>query len=384
MARRGPSTHISYEECRARIEREAFEASERAADGKYNRYGIKNGDDDISTWVGPLVDDDDTGEKMCTYYQDRDKAYPFYCGETGYNLLQTLMKENAALLELNRERIEEEAAHSSTADRTYSADVIVRIGKGLYAQKPTLRTKGVTWSTEEYGHPGLQRMYLRMKSIQRFTEIWALLERADAIGTFDRIYEKGPGTVTIAALGGGPGYELLAARLFFKEKCPDVTFELICMDVCEAWRPCAEMLGFRFVQYDIMDESTDPLAAAGLEKGELDLCIVSCVMIYCTTKQTMDMFYKLLHEGNVGAALVSERGEKTIANTMFEELGGSVVRLIDQSHGLDERQAIWCTNEFYEGNQMARLKDSSGAQPTFPNVPYEEHKERRRSRALHQ
>lgn len=144
------------------------------------------------------------------------------------------------------------------------------------------------------------------------------------------------------------------------------------------------MLGFRFVQYDIMDESTDPLAAAGLEKGELDLCIVSCVMIYCTTKQTMDMFYRLLHEGNVGAALVSERGEKTIANTMFEELGCSVVRLIDQTHGLDERQAIWCTNEFYEGNQMDRLKGSSGAQPTFPNVPYEEHKERRRGRALHQ
>ena len=367
---------MSYEERRARIEKDAFEASERAASGRYNRHSNadKEGDEDISTWIGPLVEDEETGEKRCTYYQDRDKKYPFYCGEKGYELLQKLMKENAALLELNRQRIEEEADGTSETGKPYSPDVIVRIGKGLYAHKPTLRTKGVTWSTEEYSHPGLQRMYLRMKSIQRFTEIWALLERADAIGTFDRIYEKGSDTVRIAAVGGGPGYELLAARFFFKEKCPDITLELTCMDVCEAWRPCAEKLGFCFVQYDIIDDSTDPLAAAGLEPGELDICIISCVMIYCTTKQTVEMFYKLLHDGGVRAALVSERGEKNIACTMFEELGGSVVRLINQSHGLDERQAIWCSNDFYETNLLSSLKGTDRSQPTFPNVPFEEHK----------
>ena len=367
---------MSYEERRARIERDAVEASERAASGRYNRHRNADNkeDEDISTWIGPLVEDEETGEKRCTYYQDRDKKYPFYCGEKGYELLQTLMNENAALLELNRQRIEEEADSAPETGRPYSPDVIVRIGKGLYAHKPTLRTKGVTWSTEEYSHPGLQRMYLRMKSIQRFTEIWALLERADAIGTFDRIYEKASGTIRIAAVGGGPGYELLAARLFFKEKCPDITLELICMDFCEAWRPCAEKLGFRFVQCDITDDSTDPLVALGLDPGELDLCIISCVMIYCTTKQTMEMLYKLLHDGGVGAALVSERGETNIACTMFEELGGSVIRLIDQSHGLDERQAIWCSNDFYETNLFSSLKCTDRSQPTFPNVPFEEHK----------
>ena len=386
---RGPSNDLSYEERRARIEQKAFEESERAAaSGRYDDAE----DDDISTWIGPLLDDERTGEKMCTctYYQDRDKEYPFYCSERGYELLQTLMKENAALLELNQQRIEEEAAASSLtakadATRSYSADVIVRIGKGLYAHKPTLRTKGVTWSTEEYSHPGLQRMYLRMKSIQRFTEIWALLERADSIGTFDHIYEKGSGTVRIAAVGGGPGYELLATRLFFEEKCPDIELELICMDVCEAWKPCAEKLGFRFVQYDITNENTNPLKAAGLEPGELDFCIISCVMIYCTTMETMNMFYEILHEGCVGAALVSERGEKTIACTMFEELGGSVVRLIDQSFGMDERQAIWCSKEFHEANRLRRPDyngDIRDTDLTFPNVPYEEHKHKRRGRAL--
>ena len=385
---RGPSNELSYEERRTRIEQKAFEESERAgASGRYD----DTEDDDISTWIGPLLDDERTGEKTCTctYYQDRDKEYPFYCTERGYELLQTLMKVNAALLELNQQKIEEEAVASTLtaeadATRPYSADVIVRIGKGLYAHKPTLRTKGVTWSNEEYSHPGLQRMYLRMKSIQRFTEIWALLERADSIGTFDHIYEKGSGRVRIAAIGGGPGYELLAARLFFEEKCPDIELELICMDVCEAWRPCAEKLGFRFVQYDITNENTNPLKAAGLEPGELDFCIISCVMIYCTTRETMNMFYEMLHEGtgNVGAALVSERGEKTIACTMFEELGGSVVRLIDQSFGMDERQAIWCSKEFHEANQLRRPDYNGNTDPTFPNVPYEEHKQKRRRRAL--
>jgi hypothetical protein len=77
-------------------------------------------------------------------------------------------------------------------------------------------------STEEYGHPGLQRMYLRMKSIQRFTEIWSLLERCEALGVFDGIFEGmgeggGGGVVRIAAIRGGPGYELLATKLFFED-----------------------------------------------------------------------------------------------------------------------------------------------------------------------
>jgi hypothetical protein len=35
-------------------------------------------------------------------------------------------------------------------------------------------------TTPPAGHPGLQHMYLRYKSFQRFTETYALLERAEA------------------------------------------------------------------------------------------------------------------------------------------------------------------------------------------------------------
>eukprot|EP01052_Picozoa_sp_SAG31_P012906 SAG31_NODE_764_length_12262_cov_26.578887_12_plen_119_part_00 len=64
-------------------------------------------------------------------------------------------------------------------------------GYALYEEKPNLRRKGKstaenadggnvgcgTWSDAEYGLAGFQWMYLRLKSFQRFTETWALLDR---------------------------------------------------------------------------------------------------------------------------------------------------------------------------------------------------------------
>ena len=44
---------------------------------------------------------------------------------------------------------------------------------------PRNSNKG-TWSDDEYAHPGMQAVYLRLKSFQRFTESWALFERAGA------------------------------------------------------------------------------------------------------------------------------------------------------------------------------------------------------------
>jgi len=350
---------MSYQERRNKIVREAIQASKAAA-----RNSDTPKEDDIqslATWIGPFH-----GGK-CTFYQDRDKRYPFDTNERGYQLLQALMERNRTLLQINQRQIEEHAVAAS--DDNVSPDVVVRIGHGLYADKPTLRTQGVTWSTEEYSHPGLQRMYLRLKSIQRFTEVWALLERSYALGVFAEV----DAVVRVAAVGGGPGFELLATKLFFEQRFPQVEkLELICMDACPAWRPYAEELGFRFLYYDINNQETNPLEVAGLERGQLHFCIVSCVMIYVTNNQTLDMFHRLVHEDGVGAILLSERGEKTRACTMFQDRGGSAIRLLDQAYGIDERQAILCSNEF---------KDSHLSQPndkaidlTFPNVPYMEHK----------
>ena len=92
----------------------------------------------------------------------------------------------------------------------------------MYVDKPTYhRTRRlglhgdgehVTWSQEEYGMPGLQRTYLEMKSYQRFTEMWSLLERAHLYGLFDNV--KPDQNLRVASLGGGPGFELLAFQEF--------------------------------------------------------------------------------------------------------------------------------------------------------------------------
>ena len=294
------------------------------------------------------------------------------------------MEKNKALLELNQQKIQELSAVTSTASNDTTPDVLIRIGHGLYSDKPTLRTKGVTWSTEEYSHPGLQRMYLTLKSIQRFTETWALLERSAAIGVFDdhllrcnddsNIQMGKKNVIRIAAVGGGPGYELLATRLFFRQRAPEVQLELICMDLCEAWRPYAELLGFTFIHYNINNGNL--LDAIGLSPGQLHYCIVSCVMIYVTNDRTLDMFHKLIHEDRVHAILMSERGEKTDACSMMEDRGGVVIRLIDPTPGRDERQSVMCASDVRDtylhetsGDYRKRYNDL-----TFPNVPYEEFK----------
>ncbi|KAL9178391.1 hypothetical protein ACHAXT_000038 [Thalassiosira profunda] len=364
----------TYEERRANIERRAVEDSRSAA--RSRRGDANSREDDIESllsWVGPLR------EGRCTYYQDREKRFPFYTDERGYNLLQELMDTNKSLLQLNHQMLEERAATEAANVECDSKDVLIRIGQGLYAHKPTLRTKGVTWSTEEYSHPGLQRMYLRMKSIQRFTEVWCLLERSADLGVFDEVIQNAA-PVRVAAVGGGPGYELLATKLFFAQRAPDLELELISMDLCPAWRPYVERLGFQFIQYDINnEEGTDPIRAAGLQPGDLDFCIVSCLMIYCTTDPVINMFRRLVHDDGVNAILVSERGERTKACTMMEERGGEVIRLIDPSGGMDERQAIWCSKAFCEEKLRTTAPDYEGHQKesVFPNVPYCEHKERR-------
>jgi len=51
--------------------------------------------------------------------------------------------------------------------------------------KSNVANAQVTWSQSEYAHPGMQWMYLTLKSWQRFTETWALLERATRLGLFE-------------------------------------------------------------------------------------------------------------------------------------------------------------------------------------------------------
>ncbi|KOO24615.1 hypothetical protein Ctob_000662 [Chrysochromulina tobinii] len=150
---------------------------------------------------GVRVDEDgmvyELADGSVRYFQDEGRKYPFTAGPEALPLLRGLLATNVRVNQLSRERIE------ATGD----VEAMIRHGEALYVDKPTMKSsrgKG-TWSDDEYAHPGLQAIYLRLKSLQRFTESWALYERAARCGVLDR-YLTRPG-------GAGAGAEDAVANL---------------------------------------------------------------------------------------------------------------------------------------------------------------------------
>ena len=310
----------------------------------------------------------DESNQVCTYFQDRRRKWPFYTGERGKVHLSALVAANAALREQNARLLEVAGEPGSVAAE----------GERLYVEKPTLRgDQNVTWSYDEYGHPGLQLYYLKLKSWQRFTETFALLERAGRRGLFDTPLPDGR-PLRVAALGGGPGYELFAAQRYFREVRGINDVELINTDVQPTWREYSEALGFKFHTFDIFDGNLH--GACGVD--EIDYVIISYVLIYVAKlpghpkhEAVCDELKRLL-DGGVRAILVSERSEETAACGMMEARGVPVERLIDQSLGRDERQSL-----FLSADAAALITPAppraADADLTFANVPFEEHKIKR-------
>ena len=281
----------------------------------------------LRSWVGELQPRGSTGDDatkpVCEYFQDRTKQYPFYCGAEGHALLQRLLSHNVHLLRANMKLVLEQG----------DPQFVMAQGELIYELKPSLKAYNKTWSQDEYGHPGLQRTYIKLKSFQRFTETWATMERAAAEGLFDEWKESGKSRpLRVASIGGGPGYELLAMQMFFERFAPGVQLELVSLDLCPSWRKYVETLGYRFEHWDI--RSGGLLEKLGMAAGDLDYVIISYVLIYCTDNATMDMLAGLLRDGRVKAIIVSERSERTPGVDMMAARGITVKKLMDQSPGL--------------------------------------------------
>jgi hypothetical protein len=119
---------------------------------------------------------------------------------------------------------------------------LISEGKQIYSEKKHLIAgvpgqPKVTWSQDEYAHPGMQIMYLKLKSFQRFTETWAMLERSARLGLFDvhrnQQFQQQTKSVRVISIGGGPGYELISYERFFRRclklfkkcfTCPHILF----------------------------------------------------------------------------------------------------------------------------------------------------------------
>jgi len=304
------------------------------------------------TWVSPITDG------VCIYYQDRGKKYQYKTCNEGHYLLMRLVESTVKLLNLNSSFLEDQPG-----------DAVAAIGEGeeMYHMKPNLRTKGFTWSQEEYSHLGFQRWYLHFKSFQRFTETWAILERALFAGVLDLTKTH----LKIASIGGGPGFELLAFKLFFYHHSPHTKLKLVSLDLCESWRPYVAAQGYRFEQWDLNGGGL--LEKLGLTRGQLDYVIISNVLIYCTTEKIVKMIDWLLKKDGVRAILVTEREQKRLrACSKLESRGIRVIRLIDQSRGVDERQLAFVPRNLDLSAYGRRSKI------IFPNVPFEEHKPKKR------
>mmetsp|Transcript_25548 Transcript_25548/g.31418 ORF Transcript_25548/g.31418 Transcript_25548/m.31418 type:complete len:565 (-) Transcript_25548:452-2146(-) len=325
----------------------------------------------LRSWVGEIKRTSD-GSKQCTYYQDRRKKYPFKTSEDGYKLLQKLLDSNEAILRENMRLI------MAQGDPQY----VMAFGEALYEVKPCLKAYGETWSQEEYGHPGFQRIYIKLKSFQRFTETWATLERCFADGLFDIHVDEARKAaqsaceapiIRMASIGGGPAFELLAIKLYFERIAPGAILELISLDLQPSWKQYVELLGFKFIHWNIYDGNL--LETLNLEPGQLTYVVISYVLIYCTDDQTMDMLTSLLRDDKVRAIIVSERSESTGGVQMMESRGITVAKLMNQTWGKDERQTVFLMDKYLMNSTSG--KETRRSNPIFPNVPFSEHKEAR-------
>ena len=316
-------------------------------------------------------------EGRCEYFQDRNKRWPFHCDEGGYRLLARLLRAATPVVAAVQAKIETTCGSSS-------ADVVAE-GQRIYARKPNMGEHDVTWSQEEYGHLGLQKEYIRYKSVQRLTEAWACLQRAKRAGLFFELDEtplKENETPSVplrwASLGGGPGFELLAVKWFFEKHFPRYDLDLVSLDLEASWREAAEGLGLRFNTWDVRDGDGLEHAAG----GPVDYAVASYVLkMYMANEPCARWLGEKLNSASnrLRAALIVSRDENLEAASRLvrdASIGNAtVVPLMDPNGGSDDRQLAFAPGGWTRPTNAAG--EPREAPLTFPNVPYEEHTRRR-------
>ena len=313
-------------------------------------------------FAGALVDAP-TG--LVHYYQDRLKKWTYVTDDTGGKLLRGMFALATPLIA----RVVDELPDGKEGE-----------GRRIYAQKPNLGANGVTWSQEDYGHRGLQAEYLRLKSVQRFTEGWVAMQRAYNAGAFAHLMGEGApasATLRIASLGGGPGFELVAARAFCERYLPAVKLDLVSLDLAKEWQPCAEGLGLRFGVWDVND-GEGVLRAAGMQR--IDLAIISYVLYhYMSTEHCADWMARRITANDIGNVMIISRFEDLAAQIRSVETRGvRVLKMMNQprfsGRTCDDRQLLYASAQT---PPLTPLPADQRVPTIFPNVPHEDNKDER-------
>ncbi len=291
------------------------------------------------------------------YYPDRNRRWKSeFSDRDGYQELCLLSHEVQKLLNANMRMMESKYSNKEI-------DRIIRKGVEIYARKPSLKTGGVTWSQGDYSHLGLQREYLRYKSIQRFTETWEMLRSANNLGLLRKITDNHTSrTIRVCSMAGGPGFELYAIQRFFHKYYPYIKVEGASLDLEESWRPYAELLGFRFKLWNTSD-GKNFIQKCG---GKIDLAIVSYSLhMYMSGDEHIKWLSELIRSGEIPLLFVNSR-MKNLSKHKSRMIDKGVVAtlLLDQSRRRDDRQMV------YHSPKLKVKPPSKSIKVMFPNVPF--------------
>ena len=259
------------------------------------------------------------------YSTDINHRYHFYTNQTGHRLLKGLTKSVDRMMAQNQDLIKKEKLNLKKTELN---------GIRLYVDKPNLRKEGATWSEGQYSQLGLQRVYLRTKAFQRYTETWTLLERCRAAGAF-----KGLHKIRMVTIGGGPGFELLAARDFFGPQYGSG----ISLDLEGGWEPYVS--GDDFHQHDFLK---DPVPRGNV------YVFSNVFSMYLSNAVGHELVKKLIRTGRV---LITDRAKKQQKSIKAFREFGNVRCLLPK----DDRQLL-VSKKAFEGD--LKLKS------VFPGVPY--------------
>ena len=276
------------------------------------------------------------------YYPDFNRKYKQFANNTGNCLLKQLNVKVNKILGFLSEKMTQNGLNPQDQ---------INEGNIIYETKPNQR-KGITWSDAEYQHLGFQYVYIKVKSIQRFTENYNFLIRCYNNNVFQNISGK---PVNIVSIGGGPGFELLAMRMFFNKYFKDTKITLTTIDLSDIWNTSNDILGIKFIRGSFYDPKI-------IKKiNTYDISIMSYVFFHYFDKTGK---YKLVNDmikKKNKIMMINSRVKKMQSINYLQNNNLFIHRLIDH---YDDRQTIISQN-----NLINNLKDRRCQLP-FLDVPY--------------
>lgn len=276
----------------------------------------------------------DKEKAKCIYYMDLQKKWKFYTNKNGFLLLKLCFHYVKKIL----------------IKYQHDYKINYKLGKEIYSQKNNLKKTGITWTENEYNNNSMRYVYIIVKSFQRFTEMWSLLESFNLYCKLD--FSVGN---NILSLGCGPGFECLAFKTFYKN---NKNIKIYGIDSINKWKSSFEMFG-TFYNIDILNQKNDFFTF--LKKKKIDIVILSNVYANYMTNKEGTLFIRDLFLHNVKYILINDRSKDlSFFVNEFKKYKIYTYYLINEK---DHRQICLSLNSLKKKKDIFKKN-------IFPNVPF--------------